>query len=149
MALRSTKKEVIARIKAYITENTEPELMEAIAWEEAHHTGEITEAVQSLYKAGKVYEACALYIMENWKARKNPHCPTNYQANFIDWLNTLPLNIADYIVRQPDSKTLLANWLEQTEAEQDRFTDEEADTHTGYLIYREVSKTATKNGFRY
>lgn len=128
----------------------EPELIEAIEWTDEHpQHANITEETRNLYEAGKVFEACALYITEEWKARKNPHYPANFQENFIDWLNGLPLNIADYIVRQPDSKTLLAEWLEQTEAEQARFSDTEADAHTGRLIYREVSKTATKHGFNY
>lgn len=150
MSIKSNTAKAIEAIKAYLIENTEPEITEAIEWTAEHpQNGNISDTARTLYEAGKVWEAVALFIMEEWKERRNPNHPRNFQENFVDWLNGLPLNFCDYIVRQPDSKTLLAGWLEQTEAEQARFSDTEADAHTGRLIYREVSKTATKHGFNY
>lgn len=135
--LKSTKKEVLNKIRAYIIDNTTPEVEEAKEWQKFPKA--ITEA--------GIYAECCYYIIETWKNGKDPR-PSNKQDNFIDWLHGLPLNIADDIILN-DAVDLVAGWLEQTPEEASRFTTEEAEYQAGYLLYREITKEAIKRGIRF
>ena len=67
------------------------------------------------------------------------------QSLFIEWLQGLPSVIYtyEYLVR-PNAKTIVADLLEETAAERDKYTETEAESLLSYLIYREVKSEVNR-----
>lgn len=134
--LKSTKKEVLNKIRAYIIDNTAPEVEEAKEWQ---------ELPQAITEAG-IYAECCYYIIETWKAGRNPR-PSNMHDNFAEWLSGLPLNISEHFYKP--AKPIVMEWLQETEEEAERFTETQAEDYISHLLYREITKEAIKRGIRF
>lgn len=60
----------------------------------------------------------------------------NKQEAFKNWLSGLPRGLGDFFLCQAVED--LGNILNQTEAERNRYTEDQASESLAYLIYREV-----------
>lgn len=60
----------------------------------------------------------------------------NKQEAFKNWLSGLPHGLGDFFLCQAVED--LGNILEQTEAERNKYTEDQASESLAYLIYREV-----------
>ena len=60
----------------------------------------------------------------------------NRQEAFKNWLSGLPRGLGDFFLCQAVED--LGNILEQTEAEKNKYTEDQASESLAYLIYREV-----------
>lgn len=67
------------------------------------------------------------------------------QTLFIEWLQGLPgvIDTGSYYLR-PNAKTIVADLLEETETERDKYTETEAENLLSYLIYREVKSEVNR-----
>lgn len=63
----------------------------------------------------------------------------------MDWMQGLPtaFPVADDIFLH-SAVDFLGDLLDETEEEKQRFTDEQAEKRSVYLLYRELEKNATK-----
>lgn len=67
------------------------------------------------------------------------------QSLFIEWLEGLPgvIDTTCYYLG-PNAKTIVADLLEETAAERDKYTETEAESLLSYLIYREVKSEVNR-----
>ena len=61
----------------------------------------------------------------------------NVQDAFIWWLQGLPYNLSDYYLHS--AVELVGDWLEQTQTERKKYSEQEAERLASYLIFREIS----------
>ena len=63
----------------------------------------------------------------------------------IEWLQGLPSASYTYeYLGRPNAKTIVADLLEETAAERDKYTETEAESLLSYLIYREVKSEVNR-----
>lgn len=76
------------------------------------------------------------FFLEKVKLDKRKHF-TTYQL-FKDWLSGLAILIdTDYFVK-PVAKEIVAEWLEESETEKDKYTESQAEDLITKLLFREL-----------
>ena len=135
--LRTNSKQAKQNLRAYIVDNFEG--------------GNYSPKYDYIYtaeEAGKpldtVFSMVAWAVWTEFNHEKSgDHRNISNQDLFVEWLSGLPsLNIGDFWLGT--AKADLADILEETESEADRFTDSEAETLLSRLIYREITAIVRK-----
>ena len=98
-------------------------------------------------------ELCALILDEfkqNWShefERNFRRCAAiPYQKMFLDWGSGLTAGGLFDFYYHCNASDILGDILEETDAERAQFTEEQAETRLGYLIFAEVLHRAEKSG---
>ena len=98
-----------------------------------------------------LFSVYAPAIYETFREEKGRY-DKQYQAGkiseeslFVEWLEGLPgvLDTCTYLLR-PNAKTIVAEILEETETERDKYTEREAENLLSYLIYREIKSEVNR-----
>ena len=120
--LRSTNKAVINKIRQYIIDGVDHEYFEL-------------EADPDFNTAGKlILQAC-----QNEKR----YCRYNNDFEmFKDWAQGLPTAFNTSYYYNVSAVDLLADWLEETDKEKEKFEESAAEERITWLIYRELRKGA-------
>ena len=121
--LRSTNKAVINKIRQYIIDGVDHEYFEL-------------EADPDFNTACKlILQAC-----QNEKR----YCRYNNDFEmFKDWAQGLPTAFNTSYYYNVSAVDLLADWLEETDKEKEKFEESAAEEKITWLIYRELRKGAT------
>lgn len=118
--LRTNSKKVIEAVKAYVIENHETE--------------------------GETFEAIAREILADVKRVNGYEVKRSrsytWQQAFCDWSCGLPSLLDTCYHYNVSAVDLLGGWLEETEEEKAKYTEQEAEKMIDYLIFRELSKVA-------
>lgn len=130
--LRTTSKKATARIRNYIMTNFDKDINtdygEEFSGIDKDNFCDVCKCIVTIAKREKPFlrNKNIYMLLEDWF------------GGLPSLLHTLPL-LGGYETRE-----ILAEWLEQTEAEQERYSDEEASEFALHLLSREIVKGATK-----
>lgn len=123
--LRSTRKEVKERIHDYIMDRFDPS-----------NYGREAEEFNTFHDT-------ALFIWRTFDEEYRLHDPKtlryygSLQNAFTSWLQGLPsVFYPEYYINS--AVLTVGRWLDETEAELERFNETEAEAHASKLIYREI-----------
>lgn len=128
--LKTNSKKAVENIRRYIMENYDP-----CGYDNAP---ENTESFQTV----------AAFILATFEAEKpytNAYCykyRISRQDLFAAWASGLPSIIDTCYYYNRSAVNDLGGILEETEAEKEKYTEEEAERMLSYLIYRELTKAA-------
>lgn len=132
MALKTNSKQAKINLWNYLETFRDTINEERICWEAEHNylqpgdRAALAEYIYNTFKAEKVNNNL------NYRAGR-----INEQDLFTDWAQGLAMcGMFDYWAT--DARNLLGDILEETEAEREKFTEEQAEKLLTYLIYREV-----------
>ena len=120
-------KKAIGNIRAYIMDNFAPE----------NYTG----------NPPKDFPGVAAFILDTFRKEKMSELHyrnCNEFAAFADWCQGLPAVLDTCYYYNRSAADDLGRILEETAEEKARFTEEEAERRLTWLIYRELSKGASK-----
>ena len=128
--VRTNSKKAIEAIRAYIMEN---------------YNGDNYEAGTPEAEA-KTFEEKARAILADVKRvegyRVTRYSKFSWQDAFCEWSKGLPSLLDTCYHYNVSAVDLLGDMLEETEAERNRYTEDEAETMLDRLLYRELSKVA-------
>ena len=143
---RSTTKEVKEIIKNYIMSNFEDIKGDYINKDGKAYSADL-EIMETVNSAN--YREVCNAILTIFKAEKLTH-DNRYKAGriskqdlFIEWCSGLCSAIDTSYYYNVCAVDLLGNWLDQTEAEKNKFSESEAEYRISSLIYRELLAHAT------
>ena len=122
--LRSNSKAVVAKIHQYIVDEIDPDYF-------------------GLAEAPDFPEACKL-ILTACEDEKFYNRIRSGLDTFRDWAKGLPSALNTCYYYNINAVDLLADWLEETEAEKSKYSESEAEEMITRLIYRELTKGAAK-----
>lgn len=120
--LRSTSKPVLEKIRAYIVENVDLEYF-------------------SLQEAPDFKTACKL-ILEACESEKRYIKYNSRLDMFRDWAQGLPPAFNTLYYYNVSALDLLADWLQESDSEKAKFTEEQAEERITWLLFRELVKGA-------
>lgn len=129
--LRTNCKKVMEAIKAYVMEN----------YDGTNYDAGTPEA------EAKTFEDMARVILadvkrvEGYKVSKR--WSLSWQDAFCDWSKGLPSLLDTCYHYNISAVDLLGEWLEETEEEKAKYTEEQAETMLDKLIYRELLRVAS------
>lgn len=131
--LRTNSKEVRAKVRQYIIDGFDPE---AYGYEQ-------------YYNVDKENFSCVAHAifdcLYNEKIKCNTRKVSRYEY-FKDWMQGLCNMVDSSYYYNVSAVDLLAEWLEETEEEKKRFTEEQAEEKITYLLYCELQKGVEKYG---
>ena len=122
--LRSNSKAVVAKIRQYIVDDIDPDYF-------------------GLSETPDFPEACKL-ILQACEDEKFYNRIRSGLETFRDWAQGLPSAFNTMYYYNVSAVDLLADWLEETEAEKAKYSESEAEEMITRLIYRELIKGASK-----
>ena len=127
--LRTNTKKAIENIRAYIMDNFTPE----------NYTD----------NPPKDFPGVAAFILDTFRREyahilNSDYYHRNEFAAFTDWCQGLPSVLDTCYYYNRSAVADLGQVLEETEEEKARFTEDEAERRLTWLIYRELSKGASK-----
>lgn len=129
--LRTNSKKVIEAVKAYVVENYDGENYEAGTPEaEAKTFEEMARVILADVKRVEGYK-----VRNRWSL--------SWQTAFNNWACGLPSLLDTCYHYNVSAVDLLGGWLEETEEEKAKYTEQEAEKMIDYLIYRELSRVAS------
>lgn len=133
--LRTTNKKVKATIKNYINESVAD-------WADDNFNYLTIDEFEEL----KTYEGqCNLiidkFLNEMVKGNKNAKYYSYYDL-FVKWCEGLQ-SVLDTCYYLHSAKSLLAEWLEETPEEANKYTELEAESRITQLLWREITKHAS------
>ena len=131
--LRTNSKEVRAKVRQYIIDGFDSE---AYGYEQYYNVDKENFSCV----AHAIFDC--LYIE---KIKYNNQKFSHYEY-FKDWMQELCSMVDSSYYYNVSAIDLLAEWLEETEAEKKRFTEEQAEEKITQLLYRELQKGAEKYG---
>lgn len=123
--LRTNSKEVKVKVKQYIMDGFDPE---AYGYEQYYNVDKENFSCV----AHAIYEC--LY---DEKIKYNNQKLPKYEY-FKDWMQGLCSMVDSSYYYNISAIDLLADWLEETEEEKKRFTEEQAEEKITWLLYREL-----------
>ena len=124
--LRSNSKAVVTKIRQYIVDDINPDYF-------------------GLSEEPDFPEACKL-ILTACEDEKRYNRIRSGLDTFRDWAQGLPSAFNTCYYYNVSAVDLLADWLEETEAEKAKYSESEAEEMITRLIYRELTKGAAKAG---
>lgn len=86
----------------------------------------------------------AAFILNTFEDEMRYSRVKNNQERFTNWCAGLPSVIDASYYYNVSAVDLLGEWLQETESEKARYTEEKAESYITYLIYSELTKAATK-----
>lgn len=122
--LRSNSKAVVAKIHQYIFDEIDPDYF-------------------GLSEAPDFQTACKLILTACEDEKKYSRSRSGFET-FKDWAQGLPTALNTCYYYNVSAVDLLADWLEETEAEKAKYSESEAEEMITRLIYRELIKGASK-----
>ncbi len=122
--LRSTNKKVLEKIRDYIINGVDHEYFELEADPD--------------YKT-----ACKLILQACQNEKRYCRYNSDYEM-FKDWAQGLPTAFNTSYYYNVSAVDLLADWLEETDKEKEKFEESAAEEKITWLIYRELRKGAAK-----
>lgn len=122
--IRTNSKKAIENIRKYILENFTP-----------YYKNDVDE--KDFKKVAK-YIQNAVYNEKIKNDRNSWRC--GIQANFTAWCQGLPSVLDTCYYYNRSAVDDLANILEETEEEKNKYTEEKAENLLTYLLYREIYK---------
>ena len=122
--LRSNSKAVVAKIHKYIVDEIDPDYF-------------------CLAEAPDFPTACKL-ILTACEDEKFYNRIRSGLDTFRDWAQGLPTALNTCYYYNVSAVNLLADWLEETESEKEKYSESEAEEMITRLIYRELTKGAAK-----
>ena len=122
--LRSSSRAVVAKIHQYIVDGIDPEYF-------------------GLPEAPDFPETCKL-ILQACEDDKFYNRIRSGLDTFRDWAQGLPTALNTCYYYNVSAVNLLADWLEETESEKEKYSESEAEEMITRLIYRELIKGASK-----
>ena len=122
--LRSNSKAVVEKIHQYIVDGIDPEYF-------------------GLSEAPDFPEACKLILTACENEKQYSRSRSGFET-FRDWAQGLPSAFNTCYYYNVSAVDLLADWLEETEAEKSKYSESEAEEMITRLIYRELTKGAAK-----
>ena len=124
--LRSNSKKAIENVRAYIINGFDGENYEI-------ETPDTFEEVAKI-----IYNTFADEYLYEYNRRRNE------QEVFTEWCSGLPSILDTCYFYNRSAIEDLGDILEETEAERNKYTEEQAEKYLTYLIYREIVKGARK-----
>ena len=122
--LRSTNKKVLEKIRDYIINGVDHEYFELEADPD--------------YKT-----ACKLILQACQNEKRYCRYNSDYEM-FKDWAQGLPTAFNTSYYYNVSAVDLLADWLEETDKEKEKFEESAAEEKITWLMYRELRKGAAK-----
>ena len=122
--LRSNSKAVVEKIHQCIVDGIDPEYF-------------------GLSEAPDFPEACKLILTACENEKQYSRSRSGFET-FRDWAQGLPSAFNTCYYYNVSAVDLLADWLEETEAEKSKYSESEAEEMITRLIYRELTKGAAK-----
>ena len=122
--LRSNSKAVVEKIHQYIVDEIDPDYF-------------------GLAEAPDFPETCKL-ILQACEDEKFYNRIRSGLDTFRDWAQGLPTALNTCYYYNVSAVNLLADWLEETESEKEKYSESEAEEMITRLIYRELTKGAAK-----
>lgn len=130
--LKTNSKKVIEKVKVYILEN-----FEEYYNDNSEYISEKLTNVKDVFN----------FIIKTIKEEKKHDVKRNYNflsfEIFKDYCQGLPSILNCDFLYHPTAKKILVNWLEETEEEAARFTEEQAEEKIIYLLYKTLNKYST------
>ena len=130
--MKSTRKEVKERIHIYIESRFDPT-----------NYGRKQEDFTTFHDI-------AVFVFETFAAEyrlSDPNTLRYYRTQenaFISWLQGLPSVLDPHYYYKGSAVDLVGNWLQESEEERKRFTEEQAEYYASRLIYREIMNEMLK-----
>lgn len=145
--LRTNEKKVNEKVKNYIVEHFRDFQLENPAYEYDHiHTIESVNANNYTEVCNAINCIFFCEMLENDK-RWNAGRLSRADA-FVNWCQGLPTALdCDYYLHS--AVDLLGEWLEETEEEKKKFSEQQAETKITQILYRELNRNATRTGILY
>lgn len=122
--LRSTNKAVINKIRQYIINGVDHEYFEL--------------ETDPDYKT-----ACKLILQACQNEKRYCRYNNDFEM-FKDWAQGLPSAFDTSYYYNFSAVDLLADWMEETDSEKEKYSETEAEDKISWLIYRELRKGAAK-----
>ena len=122
--LRSNSKAVVAKIHKYIVDEIDPDYF-------------------GLAEAPDFPTACKLILTACENEKQYSRSRSGFET-FRDWAQGLPSAFNTCYYYNVSALDLLADWLEETESEKEKYSESEAEEMITRLIYRELTKGAAK-----
>ena len=122
--LRSNSKAVVEKIHKYIVDETDPDYF-------------------CLAEAPEFPTACKLILTACENEKQYSRSRSGFET-FRDWAQGLPSAFNTCYYYNVSAVDLLADWLEETESEKEKYSESEAEEMITRLIYRELIKGASK-----
>ena len=126
MGIKSNSKQAIENVRKYIMDDFDGS---SYGWEDAESFEEIAQCIMTAF-----YVERAKPLVEDKPYFKS------YQDAFIDWCAGLPSIIDTGYYYDRSAIADLGDILDQTIAERERFSEQQAEDMLSYLIFREVLK---------
>ena len=114
--IKSNSKKAIERVKAHIENH--------IGWNDDANREYTMQEVKNGF-------------MEWYNTTKT--APRNYQEAFLHWCRILPAEVS-FIFWSGDQRRIVASWLEETEAEADKYDNLQVEKKYHDMIYMQISK---------
>ena len=122
--LRSNSKKVIEKVRSYITNGIDPDYF-------------------GLPEAPDFPTACKLILTACENEKRYNRSSSGFET-FKDWAQGLPTALNTCYYYNVSAVDLLADWLEETEAEKAKYSESEAEEMITRLLYRELTKGEAK-----
>lgn len=122
--LRSNSKKVIEKVRSYITNGIDPDYF-------------------GLAEAPDFTTACKLILTACENEKRYNRSRSGFET-FKDWAQGLPTALNTCYYYNVSAVNLLADWLEETESEKEKYSESESEEMITRLIYRELIKGASK-----
>lgn len=126
MGVKTSSKRAIENVRKYIMDGFDGS---SYGWEDAESFEEIAQCIMTAF-----YVERAKPLVEDTPYFKS------YQDAFIDWCAGLPSIIDTCYYYDRSAIADLGDILDQTIAERERFSEQQAEDTLSYLIFREVLK---------
>ena len=123
--LRSNSKKVIEKVRSYIVDEIDPDYF-------------------GLAEAPDFLTACKLILTACENEKQYSRSRSGFET-FRDWAQGLPTALNTCYYYNVSAVNLLADWLEETESEKEKYSESEAEEMITRLIYRELTKGASKS----
>ena len=122
--LRSNSKKVIEKVRSYITNGIDPDYF-------------------GLSEAPDFPSACKLILTACENEKRYSRSRSGFET-FRDWAQGLPTALNTCYYYNVSAVNLLADWLEETDSEKEKYSECQAEEMITRLIYRELAKGAAK-----
>lgn len=138
--LTSARKEVKEAIKNYIMEHFADYHAEQLEYVNKYNASDKFASIITSTNPGNYKEVCkAILSIYNEEVYKNSMCFKNKPfEGFVYWCSGLCSALDSSYYYNVSAVELLASWLQETDEEKNRYTEEQAENRITQLLYREL-----------